>query len=680
LTAPTEFKLARVETEAGPLALLTIDNGEDWQKPNVFGREAMESLAERLEELESGDWIGMVLTGKPFVFCAGADINEFQGVDPETARQGSHAGHELFGRIRALPYPTLAAINGACLGGGVEIALHCDYRTIAGSVRHFACPEVFLGLFPAWGGTQLVPKIAGVEAAIRFIVTNPLRQNRMLTGAEAHELGLADAVLEPAEFLDDSIAYLLEQPRPGVRPQDTAGTANPPSEPRGSAPDPPAEAPRPGVRPQDTARVDEAIAKARRRLDDSLHGAAPAPYVAIDLIEGSLEWSLEEGYQAEEDAIAELLPGPEAQSSLYAFDLIERRAKKDVGKPEVEARPVRKVGIVGAGLMASQLATLFLRRLEVPIAIRDLDQEIVDRALDSIRAELESQVQKGRYDEGKARFLASLVEGGTTYEHFADCDLVLEAVFEELSVKQQVFAEVEAVVSPEAILATNTSSLSVTEMAAELAHPERVVGLHFFNPVAVLPLVEIVRTSVTDDTALATAWEVAKKLRKRPVLVKDAPAFVVNRVLIRMTTVLLGALEQGNTVEETDEAILRLGMPTAPSVLLQMVGPRVADHVLHTLHEAYPDRFPLSETLANYAEGRDEIAIRGDNRRSVEEIQEAALEAIADEIRHLLDEGVVGSVEDIDTALLLGAGWPFFLGGISRYLDRRGLLRVATPA
>ena len=621
-----------------------------------------------------------MVTGKPFVFCAGADINEFHGVSPEDARRGSRAGHELFGRISALPYPTLAAINGACLGGGVEIALHCDYRTIASSVRHFACPEVFLGLFPAWGGTQLVPRIAGVDAAIRFIVTNPLRQNRMLNPAEAYELGLADAVLEPAEFVDESIAYLLKQLRPGARHEDAAGVDGVPSEPRGAEPEDSPSTPRRGVRHQDTAGVDEAIAKARRQLDDSLHGAAPAPYVALGLIEGSFGWSIEEGYAAEEDAIAELLPGRQAQASLYAFDLVERRAKKDVGKPDVEARPIRKVGIVGAGLMASQLATLFLRRLEVPIAIRDLDQEIVERAVASIQAELESQVQKGRYDEGKARFLASLVEGATTYDHFADCDLVLEAVFEEMSVKQQVFAEVEAVVPPETILATNTSSLSITEMASRLDHPERVVGLHFFNPVAVLPLVEIVRTQETDDVALATAWETAKKLRKRPVLVKDAPAFIVNRVLTRMTTVLMDALEHGNTVEETDEAILRLGMPMAPSVLLQMVGPRVANHVLQTLHEAYPDRFPLSETLANYAEGRDEIAIRGDNRRTVEEIQEAALEAIADEIRHMLDEGVVGGVEDIDTALLLGAGWPFFLGGISKELDHRGLLRAPTPA
>ncbi len=467
------------------MALVTMDNGEDWQKPNVFGPEALQSLAARLEELEGGEWAGMVLTGKPFVFCAGADIDRFYGVSAEEAREGSRAGHELFARIQALPYPTLAAINGACLGGGVEIALHCDRRTIASAVRHFACPEVFLGLFPAWGGTQIVPRIAGVDAAIRFIVTNPLRQNRMLSAAEAQEMGLADAVLEPAEFLDDSIAYLLEQPCPGARHQDMAG-------------------------------ADEAVAKARRQLDDSLHGAAPAPYVAVDLIEGATRWSLEEGYEAEEEAIAELLPGRQAQASLYSFDLVERRAKKDVGKPGAEARPIRKVGIVGAGLMASQLATLFLRRLEVPIAIRDLDHEIVDRAVASIHAELESQVQKGRYDEGKARFLGSLVEGGTTYDHFADCDLVLEAVFEEMSVKQQVFAELEAVVSPETILATNTSSLSVAEMAANLERPERVVGLHFFNPVAVLPLVEIIRTPETDDASLATAWEIAKKLRKRP--------------------------------------------------------------------------------------------------------------------------------------------------------------------
>jgi 3-hydroxyacyl-CoA dehydrogenase/enoyl-CoA hydratase/carnithine racemase len=597
-----------------------------------------------LDELESGEWSRLVVTGKPFVFCAGADIKEFHGIDAETARLGSRTGHELFARIAALPYPTLAAINGACLGGGVELALHCDYRTISTGVRHFAAPEVFLGLFPAWGGTQLVPRLVGVEAAIKFNVSNPLRQNKMLTGTEAHEWGFADALFEPAEFLDESIAWLLD----GVRPRKEVDLASGDSE--------------------------AVFRKARRGLDDSLHGATPAPYRALDLMEGAVSgWSIEEGYRAEEEAIAELLPSRQAQASIYSFDLVERRAKQNPGRPATEARKVKKVGIVGAGLMATQLATLFLRRLEVPIAIRDLDQEIVDRAIAGIESELQSQVQKGRYDEGKARFLASLVEGGTAYDHFADCDFVLEAVFEEMGVKQQVFADLEAVVSPACVLATNTSSLSVTEMGANLEHSERLGGLHFFNPVAVLPLVEIIRTPETDDVTLATIWDAATQLRKRPVLSKDAPAFIVNRVLTRMTVVLMDALEQGNTVEETDEAILRLGMPMAPSVLLQMVGPKVANHVLETLHEAYPDRFPLSETLANYAEGTDEIVVGGDQRRSVEEIQEAALEAIADEIRHMLDEGVVESPKDVDTALLLGAGWPFFLGGITKYLDQAGI-------
>jgi 3-hydroxyacyl-CoA dehydrogenase/enoyl-CoA hydratase/carnithine racemase len=641
MPAETAFKLAR----AADVALLTIDNGEDHTKPTFFGRAALESLERSLDELERGDFAALVLTGKPFVFAAGADITQFPDVTRELAIEGSRAGHELFGRLAALRYPTVAAINGACLGGGVEIALHCDARTISTAVRHFACPEVFLGIFPAWGGTQLVPRLAGPEAAVEFVVANPLRQNRMLSGPEAHALGLADRLLEPAEFLDESIAFARElAAQPLVR-----------------------DAP-------DTSELETVLRRARAQVDDAVHGATPAPYVALDLIEGAGSgWTIEEGYRREEEAIGELLPSRQAQASLYAFDLVERRAKRGVGIPEVEPRRVAKVGIVGAGLMATQLATLFLRRLEVPIVLRDLDQAIVEEALDSIRGDLARQVAKGRYDEGKARFLGSLVSGSTSYDAFAGCDLVLEAVFEEIGVKKQVFAEVEAVVSPECVLATNTSSLSVSEMAADLSRPQRVVGMHFFNPVALLPLLELVRAAETDDVTLTTAYDVGKRLRKRMVLVEDAPAFVVNRVLTRMTTVLMDALEHGNTVEETDEAILRLGLPMAPSVLLAMVGPRVANHVLETLHDAYPDRFPLSPTMAGYAAGSDEIVVVEDRRRTVEEIQQDALEAIADEVRHLLHEGVVAEAADVDTALLLGAGWPFFLGGITKYLDQTGI-------
>jgi 3-hydroxyacyl-CoA dehydrogenase/enoyl-CoA hydratase/carnithine racemase len=642
--SPTLFKLQRIETAAGPLALVTMDNGEDWQKPNTFGEAALLSLQETLDRLEAETWSGLVLTGKPFVFAVGADIDEFGEITPERARLGGQAGHELFGRLRALPFPTLAAINGAALGGGIEIALHCDFRTISSSVRHFACPEVFLGLIPGWGGTQLVPRLVGAEQAVKFVVENPLRQNRMLTGPQAFETGFADALLDPVEFLDESIAWLLE----AIAEE---------------------RAPRPET---DLSDVAEVCRKARSRLDGQVHGAAPAPYRALDLIEGAATWSLDEGYRAEEDALAELLPGPQAQASVYAFTLVERRAKRGVGKPDAEPRRVQKVGIVGAGLMARQLALLFLRRLETPVVLRDLEQGIVDDALSWIDDELDELVRRGRLGEGKARFLRSLASGGTGWNVFTGCDLVLEAVFEEMAVKKEVFAELEGVISAECVLATNTSSLSVTEMGADLEHPERVVGMHFFNPVAILPLVELVRTPTTDDTTLATAWAVTEKLRKRGVLVRDAPAFVVNRLLARQGSVLTEALDHGNTVEETDEAVLRLGLPMAPSVLLQLVGPKVANHVRHTLHDAWPDRFPLSATLESLAEGGEQVVVEH-APRTADEIHEAALEALADEARHILEDGVVAEAADVDTCLLLGAGFPFWLGGITKHLDQTGV-------
>ena len=646
--AVTQFHLQRLDTRVGPVALVTIDNGADWRKPSSFGPEALQSLADVLGRLRTRDWRGLVLTGKPLVFAAGADLTQFPGITPERARQGGQAGHELFGRLRELPFPTLAAVNGAALGGGLEIALHCDVRTLASNVRHLGFPEVFLGLFPAWGGTQLTPRLVGAAAAVKLIVDNPLAQNRMLRAPEALELGLVDHVLEPVEFLDESIELLLRRIEAGEGKR---------------------------VLDADLSDAAEVVRKARARVDDTLHGQAPAPYRALDLIEGAATWSLDEGYAAEEDALAELLPGREAQASIYAFDVVERRIKRPAGVPDATPRRVQRVGIVGAGLMATQLATLFLRRLEVPVVLTDVDAGRAETAVEAIRGELAGLVAKGRLAEGKARFLGSIATAGNGMDAYAGCDLVLEAVFEELGVKREVFDALERVVSPECLLVTNTSALSVAAMAEGLEHPERVVGLHFFNPVAVLPLVEVVSTPATDDVTLATAWEVTGKLGKRGVLVKDAPAFVVNRLLTRQSTVLMQALESGSTFEETDEAALRLGIPMPPSALLAMVGPKVANHVLTTLHEAFPDRFPLSPTLQALADGEFPALEATEDRPSVEEIHERILEALADEARRILDEGVVASAAEIDACLILGAGYPFFRGGITRHLDQAGISR-----
>ncbi|HEY3543480.1 MAG TPA: 3-hydroxyacyl-CoA dehydrogenase NAD-binding domain-containing protein [Gaiellaceae bacterium] len=637
----TVFKLNR----AGGVALVTIDNGEDYRKPTTLGRSAFESAVQVLDELENGDWEAAVFTGKPFMFCVGADIDELGEV--EDPREGIRAGHGLFGRIRALPFPTVAAINGAALGGGLELALHCTARTLASNVRHIGFPEVALSIVPGWGGTQLLPKLVGPETAAKVIVLNPLRQNKLLKAAEAFELGIVDALLDPVEFLDESLAFArtlaleaaaAKPPEPGAKAA-AAPSAQPPALERS---DP------------DWSDVDTVLRKARSRVDDAVHGATRAPYVALDLIAGAQRWSLEEGYAAEEEAMAELIVSPQAQASAYAFTVVERRSKKPPALPDAKPRRVQKVGIVGAGLMATQIATQFVKRLEVPVVLRDIEQSRIDDALQTIRDEVGE----------RKPFLSTLVDGGTGWEQFAGCDIVLEAVFEQLDVKREVFTEVRKV-APDAILMTNTSSLSVEEMGAD-------AGLHFFNPVAVMPLVEIVRHPGTSDEVLATAWDVVLRLKKRGVIVGDSPGFVVNRVLTRVSRVLMDAVENGNTSEETDEAMLGLGMPMAPSVLLMMVGPRVALHVLETMHAAYPDRFPLSPALEQIANGEEPTPL-ADNRRSVEEIRRAVLDAAADEIAHMLDEGVVDSPADIDACLILGAGYPFFLGGITKHLEQAGI-------
>ena len=337
--------------------------------------------------------------------------------------------------------------------------------------------------------------------------------------------------------------------------------------------------------------------------------------------------------------------------------------------------------------MATQLALLFLRRLHVPVVITDLDQERVDKGLGSVASEIDRLLGKGGSPPMR-RTLRALISGTTELVDFADCDFVIEAVFEEMSIKKQVFADLEKHVSSGCVLATNTSSLSVAQMAADLDHPERVVGFHFFNPVAVMPLVEIVRGPATDNDTLATAFAIAKTLKKNAVLVKDATGFVVNR-LLRLLAEIFAAVDEGTPVEVADAALRPLGFPMSPYALLQLVGPAVTLHVLENLHSAFGDRFPVSPNLrALVASERpgiydwtpdgepyvsDETAKLfkvGNQPSTAEQVRERVLNALAEEIGLMLAEEVVAAPMDIDLCLILGGGWPFHLGGITPYLDR----------
>jgi 3-hydroxyacyl-CoA dehydrogenase/enoyl-CoA hydratase/carnithine racemase len=680
---------------AGTMALITLDNGHDHTRPSTFGpaglislREALDSVAARTSP-EAGERriTAVGVTGKPFIFAVGADLTGAALIGSrEEALAIGRLGHSVFRRFGELGVPSFAFVNGAALGGGLELALHCSYRTISSGVPAVAFPECFLGLLPGWGGTYLLPRLIGPADALKVIIENPLSQNRMLRGPQAHALGIADAMFEPADFLAESLrwaAVILRGDDPPQTPPAHRGAARPPV---------PPGAPLGGDEPLDEWA--QAVANARLFTDGKLHGAAPAPYRAIDLVAAARDRSRDEGFAAEDEALADLLVSDELRAGLYAFDLTQKRARHVAGAPDKSlARPVTKVGIVGAGLMAAQIALLFARRLEVPVVLTDLDQARLDAGVGHVKAEIAKLASRGRISADAAARLTGLVSGSLTKDAFADADFVIEAVFEEISVKQRVFAEVEAVVRPDCVLATNTSSLSVTEMAAGLAHPERVAGFHFFNPVAMMPLVEVVRAAATDDATLATALAVGKALKKDCVLVKDSPAFVVNRLLTRFLGAVLACVDEGTPVEVAEHAPDPLGLPVTPFVLLQLVGPAVALHVGETLAAAYPDRFAVSPKLrALVAAGKtglyqpdftvDESVVAilagGDRPSTAEQVRERALEALAEEIRLLLDEGVVAAPEDVDLCMILGAGWPFHLGGITPYLDRSGITEKVT--
>jgi 3-hydroxyacyl-CoA dehydrogenase/enoyl-CoA hydratase/carnithine racemase len=654
---------------AGTAVLITLDNGRGLTRPNTLGPRGLGELNRALDTaLARDDVAAIAITGKPFTLAAGADLTGFAKiVSRDQALAIAQIGHAVFDKLHTSPVPTFAFINGLALGGGLELMLHCHYRTVSAAASGIALPETSLSLFPGWGGAFIVPNLIGAERAVQLIIENPLNQNRMLSGVQAYELGLADAIFDGADFLARSLdwaAQLIAGSRNVTRPEVDRGPT-----------------------------WEAAIAEARSFVDSKVSGASPGPYRALELMAAAKTSDRTQAYEAEDQALADLIMSPELRASLYAFDLVQKRARKPAGAPDAaQPRPVTKIGIIGAGLMASQLALLFLRRLQVPVVITDLDQERVDKGLSYVRTEIDKLLGKRRLAPDAASRLRALISGTTELIDFAGCDFVIEAVFEEISIKKQVFGDLEKHVADSCVLATNTSSLSVAEMAADLDHPERLVGFHFFNPVAVMPLVEIVRGPATDEDTLATAVEVAKTLKKNAVLVKDATGFVVNRLLLRLMAEIFATVDEGTPVAVADAALRPLGLPMPPYVLLQLVGPAVTLHVVENLHAAFGDRFPVSANLrALVASGRpgiydwtadgepyvsDETAALfeiGDQPSTAEQVRDRALAALASEIGLMLAEEVVAAPMDVDLCMILGAGWPFHLGGITPYLDQEGI-------
>ncbi|MFD4264998.1 3-hydroxyacyl-CoA dehydrogenase NAD-binding domain-containing protein [Rhodococcus sp. NPDC058481] len=665
-------KLVSVPGIDGPIALITLDNGFDHTKPSSFGPGGLTALDAALDEAFAAGPAAIAVTGKPFIFAAGADL---KGVPSITSREQGlelgRLGHKVFRRLRESTVPTFAFVNGVALGGGLEVALHSHYRTASESAGALGLPETMLGLVPGWGGTQLLPNLIGADKAVTLVLENPLNNGRVINPKQALALGVVDAVFGSADFIEQSLAWAA---------QVLAGTVTP-------------------ARPEiDRGQGwDDAIARAKALVAGKTKNNALGAVRAIELLELARSTdltdpaSLDAGFAAEDEALADLLMTDELRAGLYAFDLVNKRAKRPAGAPDKSlARKVTGVGIVGAGLMASQLALLFVKQLKVPVILTDIDQERIDKGVGYVHAEIDKLAGKGRLSADAANRLKALVSGSLDKSAFAKTDFVIEAVFENLDLKKKIFAELEEFIAPETILATNTSSLSITDMASELKHPERVVGFHFFNPVAVLPLLEIIKGAKTDDATLATAFATAKSLKKSAVLCGDLPGFVFNRLVTRTLGEVMTAVDEGTPFDVADNAIAELGMPMSPFTLLALVGPAVALHTGETLQAAYPERFKSSPGLEALVEARKpgvwtygpegqvvdpEVAAlwpQGDKASTSEEVLERTRRAFAEEIAIMLDEGVVAAAEDIDLCLILGGGFGFWNGGITPYLDRTG--------
>jgi len=658
------------------LALITLDNGRDHTRPNTLGPTTLKELGATLDALKTraaaGEIQAVGVTGKQYILAAGADLSDISRVgSKDNARLIAQLGHHVFGKLDELGVPSFAFVNGLALGGGLEIALNSTYRTVDASAAALALPEVFLGLIPGWGGAYLLPNLIGIENALDVIISNPLKQNRTLKPQQAFDLGIVDAIFPAANYLEDSLRWADGVLSGAIKVERKN---------------------KPG-KLERTMKWPVAIKVARGMLESKIGTVPRSPYVALDLLDKARSGTKAEGFEREDEALAELVAGDQFAASMYAFDLVQKRAKRPVGAPDKElAKKVTKVGIVGAGLMASQFALLFVRKLQVPVLITDLDQERVDKGVAYIHEEIGKLEAKGRLDGDTANKLRALVTGTTDKSLYADCDFVIEAVFEEVGVKQRVFAAMEQIIAEDAILATNTSSLSVEEIGSKLARPERLVGFHFFNPVAVMPLIEIVKTPQTADAALSTAFVVAKNLGKNAVLTADAPGFVVNRLLAKVMGEAARAVYQGTPLLTVEKAFQPLGLPMTPFQLIDLVGWKVAAHVQDTMVRAFPDRFYANENFHALAElpevvekdkngkvtGWTKAAEKtlkgavGSTPATEGEILRRVQDGLAQEIKIMLDEGVVPEVEDIDLCLILGAGWPFIDGGASPYLDREG--------
>lgn len=674
-------KALRLEIIQGNIGLLTFD--QPVSRANTLGQSVLAEFENVLSELEGHkDLAGLVLvSAKPGMFIAGADLNELgQAPDPEQARKSVERGHNIIGRIEKLPFPTVAAIDGACMGGGLEVALGFDYR-LAGSHPKIdiGLPEVKIGLFPGWGGTQRLPRLIGPGLAAELICAG-----ETVPAEKSRTLGIVFDVVPSDKLLEESIRLLTWS----RETQDWR------------------EARRRKQQPVGLSEEQHAFtfAVARAQVLAKTKGQLPAPVAALEAIAKGCNLPLEDGLKVEAELFLPLVGSPVSRNLIAVF-FMTQKLQKDPGVADasLSPRPVERVGVIGAGIMGSGIAGAHIRR-GVPAIMLDSDSKALEKGLAASAKVMQTRIEIGRMTQADMMKSLALLNTTGNLAMMADRDVVIEAVVENEAVKTQVYRDLQPILKKDAILASNTSTISITRMAKSTDRPERFAGMHFFNPVDRMQLVEVIRGEKTNDETVVTLVALAKRIGKSPIVVRDCPGFLVNRILFPYLNESLVLLEEGAEPRAIDRAAVDFGMPMGPVTLNDLVGLDTSLYAGRVVNQAFADRAKSSRILDelvaagrlgkktgagffSYAKGSrgvDDPAFgeilkrcRTDNRKiAQEEITDRLFLPMLIEASLVLSDGIVRQPADVDMGLILGIGFPAFRGGLLRWADTLGLPKV----
>ncbi len=670
----------RLDELDGQIAQVTFDVAD--KKVNTLGREVLQELAGLAAALENRtDLRGLLLrSGKAGQFVAGADLNELAAMSYATADQVAGlltSGHGLFNRISRLPFPMVALIDGACMGGGTELALVMDERLVSSAPHtQIGLPEVSLGLLPGWGGTQRLPRLIGLNAAIEMVCSSEI-----ISAQKAVSLGFAFDIVPAESLLEEGrrlIEYLIAngqwKERRAAREQALGLT---------------------------TDAFHFAFAVAEGAIKGKTKGQYPAPLVALKAIRDGCNVPLEEGLKVEQKAFQELHGSP-IMGNLIAIFFMKNRLSRDPGvsNPGVTPKPVKRVGVSGAGLMGSGIVAAHARS-GIPTAMVDIDDAKISDGMKRAQEVVMSRIKIGRAAPKDMASMLAAISTSTSPKIFADCDVVIEAVTENEALKKEVYKGLAQVMRPDAILATNTSTISITRMAESAPSAEQFIGMHFFSPVDRMELVEIIRGARTSDATVATIVALARKIRKTPIVVNDCPGFLVNRVLFPYMNESLILLHEGVAMDAIDRAATKFGMPVGPLTLTDMVGLQTACFAGKVIAHAFPDRVatsPILEEMLKAGPMPNSPVQKfwiSDGKRSAPQANPTVLAIIAKhktaekslsqeeitdrlflpmllEATRVLAEGIVREPADVDMGLILGIGFPPFRGGILRWCDSQG--------